>query len=121
MVRNFVTLAVSLWVVSASAVAVSAQTVYQGPGSYSTYGNQTYGPGGIQSRYGNQVVTPQGTYRTYGSRTFGPGGTTYSTYGNRTYGPDGSSATTDGNQTYIATPGRRPVVCSHYANQTYCD
>ena len=65
MTRVLVTLAVSLCVVSASAAAVSAQTIYQGQGTYSTYGNQTYGPGGTQSQYGNQLITPQGNYSTY--------------------------------------------------------
>ncbi len=42
----------------------NAQTIYQGPGTYSTYGSQTYGPGGVQSTYGNQTYTPGGTYST---------------------------------------------------------
>ena len=55
--------------------SASAQVIYQGPGTYSTYGNQTYGPGGAQSRYGNQLYTPQGTFSTYGNQTYGPNGT----------------------------------------------
>ncbi|MFZ3307870.1 MAG: hypothetical protein WA280_00720 [Xanthobacteraceae bacterium] len=110
-----------LFVVLGIVPGVSAQTLYQGPGTYSSYGNQTYGPGGAQSHYGNQVYTPQGTYSTYGNQTYGPGGSTYSTYGNMTYGPGGSTAATYGNQTYINTPGQRPVVCSHYGSQTFCN
>lgn len=113
--------AVSLLVILASASSGSAQTVYQGPGTYSTYGNQTFGPGGTQLQYGNQLHTAQGAYSTYGNQTYGPNGSTFSTYGNTTYGPSGSTTTTYGNQTYINTPGERPVVCSHYGNQTYCN
>lgn len=101
MTRMLVTLAASLWVVAASAVVVSAQTLYQGPGTYSNFGNQTYGPGGTQSRYSNQLNTPQGTYSTFGNQTYGPNGDTYSTYGNTTYGPGGSTSSSYGNQTYI--------------------
>ena len=67
-------------------LAVSAGvTVAQG--TYSTYGNQTYGSDGT-------------THSTYGNQTYGSDGTTYSTYGNQTYGSDGSSASQYGNQIY---------------------
>lgn len=64
------------------AATASAQLLYQEQGTYSTYGNQTYGPGGTQSQYRNQLYTPQGTYSTYGNQTYGPNGNTFSTYGN---------------------------------------
>ncbi len=60
----------------------SAQIILQGSGTYSTYGNTTYGPGGTQQRYSNQTYTPQGTYQSYGNQTYGPNGSNYQTYGN---------------------------------------
>jgi hypothetical protein len=96
-----------LWAVAAVLAAVpnatEAQFIYQGPGAYSTYGNQTYGPAGTQSPYGNY------------------NGTTYATYGNTTYGSDGTTSQTFGNQTYITDPNGRIHVCSTHANHTYCN
>lgn len=99
-----------------------AQVIYQGPGTYSTYGSQTYGPGGTQSTYGNQTYTPNGTYSTYGNQTYAPNGQTYSNYGNQTYGSDGTTAQTYGNQTYIHHPDGTTNTCSDYGGaQTYCN
>ena len=50
-----ITAAIAL-VAAASSHVVSAQTIYQGPGTYSTYGNQTYGPSGTQSQFGNSTL-----------------------------------------------------------------
>jgi hypothetical protein len=92
----------------------SAQTIYQGPGTYSTYGNQTFGPGGVQSTYGNQTYT-QGRN--------GQSGTTYYTYGNTTYGSNGTTSMTysNGNQTYIRDSNGQTRTCSTYGNQTSCN
>jgi ABC-type oligopeptide transport system substrate-binding subunit len=84
-----------------------AQTIYQGPGTYSSYGNLTYWPGGTQSRYGNQTHTE--------------GGETYSTYGNLTYGSNGTVVQRYGNQRYISGPDGQTRTCTTYGNQTYCD
>jgi len=108
-------------VLASIASQARAQTIYQGPGTYSTYGNQTYGPGGTQSTYGNQTYTPGGTYSTYGNQTYGPHGNNYSTYGNTTYGSNGTTSQTYGNQTYINGPNGQSRTCSTYGNQTYCN
>src|SRR5271166_96857 len=108
-------------VLASLASQVRAQTIYQGPGTYSTYGNQTYGPGGTQSTYGNQTYTPGGTYSTYGNQTYGSDGNSYSTYGNTTYGSNGTTSQTYGNQTFINGPNGQSRTCSTYGNQTYCN
>lgn len=97
----------------------SAQVVVDGPGAYSTYGDQTFGPNGAQSHYGNQTFAPDGTYSTYGTQTFGPNGT-YSTYGNQTFGSDGSTATTYGDTTFIEGPNGS-MTCSRYGTQAFCN
>ena len=105
--------------------AASAQMVYQGPGTYSTYGEQTYGPNSSQQTYGNQTNThgPGGdvTYQAYGNQTYGSDGSIYQRYGNQTYGPNGSSSQTYGNQTYIHDPDGTTHVCQTYGNQVYCN
>jgi hypothetical protein len=35
-----------------AAGSASAQTIYEGPGTYSRYGNTVYGPNGPQTQYG---------------------------------------------------------------------
>jgi hypothetical protein len=82
----FITTAILIAALSGIA---SAQTIYTGPGTYQTYGNQTYSPSGVQQTYGNQTYTPGGTYQTYGNQTYGPNNSTFSTYGNTTYGVTG--------------------------------
>ncbi len=94
----------------------NAQIIYQGPGTYSTYGNQTNGPSGTQSTYGNQTYTqgqngPGPTYSTYGTQTYGSNGNTFSTYGNTTYGNNGTTSQTFGNQTYIHGPNGQTQTC----------
>jgi hypothetical protein len=93
----------------------SAQTIYQAPGTYSTYGNQTFGPS--EGRNGQ----PGTTYSTYGNQTYGSNGTTFSTYGNTTYGSNGTTSMTYGNQTYIRSPNGQTRTCSTYGNQTFCN
>lgn len=122
----------AIWIgfaLAALSGAAVAQVVYQGPGAYSTYGNQTYGPNSSQQTYGSQTYThgPDGdvTYQTFrngkNSQTYGSDGSSYQQYGNQTYGSDGSSSQTYGNQTYIHDPDGTTHVCSHYGNQVYCN
>jgi hypothetical protein len=120
MTRTLAIFVASLLMLLTSALVVFAQTFYEGPGTYSTHGKETYGPNGTQSQYGHQLYTPHGTYSTYGNLTYGPDGT-YSKHGNTTYGPGGSTTSSYGKQTYTTTPSGRSVICSHYGNQTYCN
>ena len=99
---------------------------YLGPGTYSSYGNQTYGPSGTQYNLGNGntlLEHPNGsttTYSTYGHQTYGSDGSlTYSNQ-NRTYQNNGTISDTHGNQTYIYKPGGGTVVCSTYGSQQIC-
>ncbi len=108
------------------AMPATAQTYYQGPGSYQRYGDTVYGPGGSsQQTYGNRttVSTPDGstTYSRYGNMTYGSDGTSMQTYGNITYGSDGTTIQKAGNQTYIHGPDGRMKACSTYGSQTYCN
>jgi hypothetical protein len=67
---------------------------FQNRGTYSTYGNHTYGPHGtLQQRQGYQ------TYTIDRSGLGGPG-PTYSTLGHQTYGSDGSVLYNYGNRSY---------------------
>ena len=110
-----------------STAAPSAATVpYLGPGVYSSYGNQTYGPPGTEFNLGNGTTIlqrPNGsstTYSTYGRQTYGSDGSlTYSNQ-NRTYQNNGTVSETHGNQTYIYKPGGGTVVCSTYGAQQIC-
>ena len=121
---------IAIFVIGIAALSLSgpafAQVIVTGPGTYSTYGNQTYGPNGAQSTYGNQTYLngqngqPSTTYSTYGNQTYGSDGSSYSTYGNTIYGNNGTTSQTYGNQTYIHGPNGRTEVCSQYGSQTYC-
>jgi len=105
-----------------------AEIPYQGRGTYSTYGNQTYGPHGtMQFNKSNQTYTynrnpnhPGAIYSTLGHQTYGTDGSLLHQYGNTTYENNGTISQTHGNQTYIYRPGGQTVVCSTYGNQSVC-
>lgn len=108
------------------AAPLPAGVPYLGPGTYSSYGNQTYGPPGTQYNLGNGTTLlqhPDGsttTYSTYGHQAYGSDGSlTYSNQ-NRTYQNNGTVSDTHGNQTYIYKPGGGTVVCSTYGSQQIC-
>jgi hypothetical protein len=112
---------------AASSSAARAQVVYQGPGTYVSSGNQTYGPKRTQtqSTYGSQTYV-RGTrghgrvYSTYDNRTYGPNGGVTVTQGNMTYESNGTVSQSLGHQTYTRQPNGKILVCSTYTNQTYC-
>ena len=112
---------------AASSSAARAQVVYQGPGTYVSSGNQTYGPKRTQtqSTYGSQTYV-RGTrghgrvYSTYDNRTYGPNGGVTVTQGNMTYESNGTVSQSLGQQTYTRQPNGKILVCSTYTNQTYC-
>lgn len=98
-----------------------AQTIISGPGTYSTIGGQTYGPGGTQTTIGNQTYTPDATYSRIGNQTYGSDGTTYTSIGNQTYGSDGSTSTTIGSQTYIRSSDGSSMTCQKIGSQLICN
>jgi hypothetical protein len=130
-----------LWTAVATTIAMfstgaGAQTPDQNPaisfqnrGTYSTYGNQTYGPHGtLQQRQGNQTYTidrsglggPGPTYSTLGHQTYGSDGSVLYNYGNWSHDKDGTVSQTQGNQTNFYRPGEKTVTCSTYGTQTVC-
>ena len=112
---------------AAASSAAPAQVVYQGPGTYVSNGNQTYGPKSAQtqSTYGSQIYV-RGTrghgriYSTYGNRTYGPNGGVSVTQGGTTYESNGTVSQSLGHQTYTRQQNGKLLVCSTYTNQTYC-
>ena len=99
----------------------AAQVIYQGPGTYSTYDNQTSGPSVTRDAYGYPTNTPGPnrsgtTNQNYGNQTntAGPNrsGTTNQAYGNQTYGPSGTQSTY---QTYTYGPGRSGTIIKRTA------
>ena len=125
-----------------------AQVVYQGPGVYSTTGNQTIGPGGTQLNYGNQ--TQSGTYSNLRGQTLGPSGSTLSSFAGAASAGSGSSArgvtgsqdmtsaqgmtSTQGmtspqgmtsqtgrTQAYVTNTNGQSHSCSTSGNTTYCN
>ena len=111
----------------AASGAAPAQLIYQGPGTYLTYGNPSYGPKNsqTQSTYGHQTYArgSKGSgrvYSTYGNRTYGPNGSVSVTQGRMTYESNGAVSQSLGNQTYIRQPNGSIRVCSSFPNQTYC-
>ena len=81
-------------VLASLASQVCAQTtIYEGPGTYSTYGNQTYGPGGTQSTYGNQACTcGWGIIDLPETKRMAPAGSSYSSVLKSTSGSDGTTS-----------------------------
>jgi hypothetical protein len=107
----------------------NAAITFQNRGTYSTFGNQTYGPHGtLQQRQGNQTYTidrndPDArgpTYSTLGHQTYGSDRSMQYNYGNRSYDQKGSVSQTQGNQTTFYRPGEKTVTCSTYGTQTVC-
>jgi len=126
--------AVALAAVSTAALAQTPDQnpaiSFQNRGTYSTYGNQTFGPHNtVQQRQGNQTYTidrsdpaggPGPTYSTLGNQTYGSDGTLLYNYGNRTYEKNGTLSQTQGNHTNFYKPGEKTVTCSTYGVQTVC-
>jgi hypothetical protein len=111
----------ALFSATAMSTAVIAQPLRTSPGTYSTQGNVTYGPGGDQfeETYGHQIIVrgPKGherVYSTYGNRTYGTKGTT-------TYENNGTTAQTFGNQTVVRHSNGKTTICYAAVNQSYCN
>ena len=115
--------AIGAAIITVISQAAFAQLIIDKPGTYQSYGQQTYTPDGTTySTYGHQTYGSDGsTYSTYGHQTYGSDGTTYNTYGNTTYGSDGSTARTYGNQTYINRPDGQTRTCQTIGSQTFCN
>jgi hypothetical protein len=123
-------------VITALTTGAHAQTPDQNPavsfqnrGTYSTFGNQTYGPNGtLQQRQGSQTYTIDRngagglgpTYSTLGHQTYGSDGSELYSYGNRAYEKNGTVSNTQGNHTTFYRPGEKTVTCSTYGSQTVC-
>ncbi len=88
------------------AADATAQVVYQGPGTYTTVGKETFGPSGKQT--------------TEGHKTFSADGTS-STYGDTTYGDDGSKSETVGDKTFFTQPDGKTHICEKIEDKTFCD
>ena len=116
--------ALGLFALAVPALALAAPLstqVIDGEGTYSTFGNQTFGPNGTQSRFGNRTYTPQRSYSTYGNTTYGSDGSTFQRFGNTTFGSNGTTSQTFGNTTFIDGPGGRHMTCQRFGIQTICN
>jgi hypothetical protein len=118
-----------LFSAAAMSTAAIAQPLYTGPGTYSTQGGVTYGPGGDQfeETYGHQTIVhgPRGhdrIYSTYGNQTYGPhGGSSSYTNGKTTYERNGTTAETFGNQTVVRHSNGKTTICYAGVNLSYCN
>jgi len=120
-------LCAALFSAAAMSTAAVAQPLRTSPGTYTTQGNVTYGPGGDEETYGHQTIihSPKGhdrIYSTYGDLTYGPDAGLYSyTKGRTTYETNGTTAETFGNQTVVRHPNGKTTICYAAGNQSYCN
>jgi prepilin-type processing-associated H-X9-DG protein len=122
-------LCAALFSAAAMSAAALAQPLRTSPGTYSTKGNVTYGPGRDQfeATYGHQTIVrgPKGharVYSTYGYRTYGPhAGLSSYTKGTTTYETNGTTAETFGNQTVFRHSNGRTTICYADGNLSYCN
>jgi hypothetical protein len=117
-----------LFSAAAMSTAAIAQPLRTSPGTYSTQGNVTYGPGGDEETYGHQTIihSPNGhdrIYSTYGNQTYGPNGglSSYTNGTTTTYENNGTTAKTFGNQTVVRHPNGTTTICYAGVNLSYCN
>jgi hypothetical protein len=114
---------------AAMSTAAVAQPLNTSPGTYSTQGGITYGPGGDQviETYGNQTIVRgprhDRIYSTYGNQTYGPHGglSSYTNGSTTTYEHNGTTAESFGNQTVVRHSNGKTTVCYNVGNQRYCN
>ena len=120
-------LCVALFSAAAISSAAIAQPLRTSPGTYSTQGNVTYGPGGDEETYGHQTIihSPKGhnrIYSTYGNLTYGPDSGLYSyTKDTTTFETNGTTAETFGNQTVVRHSNGKTTICYAGVNLSYCN
>ena len=117
----------ALFSAAVTSTAIIAQPLRTSPGTYSTQGNETYGPGGDEETYGHQTIvhSPKGhnrIYSTYGNLTYGPDAGLYSYQKDMTtIGTNGTTAQTFGNQTVVRHSNGKTTICYAAVNLRYCN
>jgi hypothetical protein len=120
-------LCAALFSAAAMSTATIAQPLRTSPGTYSTQGNVTYGPGGDEETYGHQTIihSPKGhnrIYSTYGNLTYGPDAGLYSyRKDSTTIETNGTTAETFGNQTVVRHSNGKTTICYAGVNLSYCN
>ena len=116
MTRSFPVL-VSL--LACAATPAAGQIVVDGPGLYTSSGNHTAGPNGVQTRLSDSILAPDGTYNKTGDMLVGPHGSSATSDGT-IFGPDGSTARQVGKTTYITGPAGT-LACRRVGRHAICN